>query len=473
MRDERNLQRPFGSREAEDALSAYVSARTSALVFFHASGAATLGSATNIQIGEHFFLATAAHLIANLDHNIELKVVPYGEPSREINVISQSHTGTTKYEHDVAWLLLEPEIADHSGLLWLNINDLLCGQRFDPNTAFLIHGYPASEAIVRGPKFFDVLSLGVGCIPLPPDYGEDFLTLEYPPQSPEDIGLELPPTGGMVDGGGAWTIPSFSSVIWTPSSTKLVGIGRSYDPVRARLSTTPIERWLSLVSHDFPELKGEIEAFLLKSQPYPGTLISPNFRHFKLQDPTIDDLVDVLEDRIRFWLLEPAKRLVSNGIEAVAGFTLLLTYFEGIWIYIQGKDSKSKSREYFETAFVDVFRAGGITETLLRRIANVFYEDARCGLFHDAMFRRRIFFGKPRDGAIHVTMPRKNGVVDEHGAIESIIVDAEGFSQYVEGHFSQLISRLRDSNEVELRLNFQAMCRQKWDYEGNPLVIAL
>jgi hypothetical protein len=471
MRDERNLRRPPGSKEAEEALSAYVSARTTALLLFHPTGAVTIGSATNIQLGNHFFLATAAHNIDNFDQHAELKLSPH-RASEEIRVIARSHPRVSNY--DVAWLQVAPDSIENSSISWIGMNDLLCGQRFDPFEAFLIQGYPASGVIVQGPTAFDLLSLGVGCIPLPPDRGEDFLTLEYPPQSPEDFGVDWPSPGGLSDGGGVWTIPSFGDTrIWSPDATRLIGIGRSYDLDRARLSTTPIEHWLSLVSQDFPELRGDIGTHLHESRPTPRSLISPHFRHFKLEDPTIDDLVDVLEDRIKFWLLDPAKKLVSNNIENVAGFSLLLSYFEGIWIYITGEDSRSHSREFFESAFVDVFRSGGLKESLLKRVARVFYEDARCGFFHDAMFRGRIFFGKPRDGVIHITLPLKDGTIDENGMIQSIMIDVEGFYQYVEGHFCQLIARLRDPSKIELRSNFQAMCRLKWGYEGDPRVIAL
>jgi hypothetical protein len=475
MRDERNLQRPAGSREAEEALSAYVAARTSALIFFHLSGAVTIGSATNIRLDNHFFLATATHNIDNLDRGAELKVIPYTAASAEkITVISRSHPRASRPDHDVAWLQVAPSIAEDSNISWISMNDLLSGQRFDPYDAFFIQGYPASEVVVQGPRLFDLLSLGIGCIPLPPDRGEDFLTLEYPPQSPEDFGVDWPNPEGLSDGGGVWTIPSFSDTrIWTPDATRLIGIGKSYEPQRARLSTTPIECWLSVVSQDFPEFSGEIEAHLRESHPTPRSLISPHFRHFKLEDPTIDDLVDVLEDRLKYWLLEPAKKQVSNAIEQVAGFNLLLSYFEGIWIFIKGKDSKSHSREFFESAFVDVFRTGGLKESLLQRVARVFYEDAHCGFFHDAMFRGRIFFGKPRDGVIHITLPIKDGAIDENGLTESIIIDVEGFYQYVEGHFGQLIARLRDPNQIELRSNFQAMCHLKWEYEGDPRAIVL
>jgi hypothetical protein len=475
MRDERSLQYPPGSREALEAESAYVAARTVALLLFHASGAVSIGSATAIQLGSYFFLATSAHIITSATTQApRLEVLSYTNTAKEVKVISRSHPRTTEYEHDVAWLQVAPEVAKASGITWLSMKNLLCGQRFDPYHAFLIQGFPASK-VDRGPKGLDLLSLGIGCVSLPPDPGEDFLTLEYPPQAPEDAGLDWPPPPGLSDGGGIWRSPSFrESLIWVPESS-LVAIGRSHDPKRARLATTPIERWLSLVAQDFPDLREEIESHLQNSRPTPTALISPHFGNLKLQNPTIDDLVDVLEDRVGYWVLEPARKLATDPVEQYAALTLLLTYFEGIWSYIKGMDSKNRSREFFVAAFVEVFRSGGanLSDHLLQRLAGVLYEDARCGSFHDGMFRERIFLGKPKGGVMHVTLPLANGVIDENGRIELILIDVEDFYRYVEGHFRKLVARLRDPGQVDLRSNFHAMCREKWKYEGEPRVMAL
>jgi hypothetical protein len=473
MRDERNLQSPPSSKEAMEAESAYVAARTAALLFFHASGAVSIGSATGIQLGSHYFLATTSHNINARDQSSRLDVIPYGTSTQKVTIISRSHPRATEYDHDVAWLQVEPEVAEASGIAWLSIKDLLCGQRFDPHRAFLIQGFPASEVVIRGPRGFDSLSLGIGCISLPPDPGDDFLTLEYPPQSTEDVGIDWPPPQGLIDGGGIWRLSAFrESLIWVPE-TPLVAIGRSYAPERVRLTTTPIEYWLSLVAKDFPDLREEIDSHLQASRPTPTVFISPHFGYPKLQNPSIDDLVDVLEDRIKSWVLEPARKLASGPVEQYAALSLMLSYFEGIWIYIQGKDSKNRSQEFFEAAFVEVFLSGSLNERMLKRLAEVLYKDARCGFFHDGMFRDRIFIGKPKGGVMHVTLPRIDGVIDGNGIIESVFIDVEEFYRYVDGHFRKLVARLRDSSQVDLRSNFHKMCREKWKYEGEPRVIAL
>jgi hypothetical protein len=41
-------------------------------------------------------------------------------------------------------------------------------------------------------------------------------------------------------------------------------------------------------------------------------MISPHFEDKKLDNPTLEDLIDVFEDRIRSWLLEPARALLQT-----------------------------------------------------------------------------------------------------------------------------------------------------------------
>lgn len=203
------------------------------------------------------------------------------------------------------------------------------------------------------------------------------------------------------------------------------------------------------------------------------TLISPHYPQDKLEEPTLEDLIDVLEDRVKYWLLEPAKMLSTDPHGQVAGLALLLGYFEGIWIYVQGQDSRDRSKRFFKEAFIDVFRIGGLSPGLLVRVAEVLYEDARCGFFHDGLFRHRIYFGKNVGGCLRVTLPRRDdGSLDEAGEIQSILLDVEEFSKFVEGHFGNFIARLRDPDQVELITKFKDICRQKWDYEGDPRVLA-
>lgn len=207
------------------------------------------------------------------------------------------------------------------------------------------------------------------------------------------------------------------------------------------------------------------------SQRQKISLISPHFRCEKLDEPSVEDLIDVLEDRVVYWLLEPAQQLVDHPFRQVAAFSLLLTYFEGIWTYVKGRDSKKNPRHFFEEGFVDVFRHGAMPPSLLKRVAGVFYKDARCGFFHDGLFRERIYFGRARDGPFSVTLPRIKGRIVVEGNIESIEVNPSKFIIYIEQHFQNFVACLRDPSQTKARSRFWRFCRKKWDWEGEPRII--
>lgn len=185
-----------------------------------------------------------------------------------------------------------------------------------------------------------------------------------------------------------------------------------------------------------------------------SNLISPNFEASKLDSPTIENLVDVFEDRMKFWFLAPAQKLTKTFDDLPASLCLQMTYFEGIWSFITGEDSNGRSAEFFRNGFVTVFRGHGPSDELLGRVANVLYRDARCGFFHDGMFRDRIYFGN-RGLALEITLPKVDGVLQLDGEIESIIIDPRRFLATINKHFTDFVANARDSKNEDVRNKFE------------------
>lgn len=127
-------------------------------------------------------------------------------------------------------------------------------------------------------------------------------------------------------------------------------------------------------------------------QYFTCNFISPNFTHEKLESPSYNDLIDVFEDRMRNWFLLPAQHLLEIPHCQIAAVALLIAYFEGIAIYMSGKDSKNRSPEFFASGFSKVFRIEHDGKESSRIVAQAIYEQARCGFAHDGMFRNRVFF---------------------------------------------------------------------------------
>ncbi len=204
------------------------------------------------------------------------------------------------------------------------------------------------------------------------------------------------------------------------------------------------------------------------------SFISPNFTQDKLDNPTMDDLIDVLKDRVLNWLFEPAKKLLTEKEDWFGAVCLLLTYFEGIWSYVTGIDSKGNSKKYFKDAFLDVFGESGHPLELLIRIAEVLYEDGRCGFFHDGMMRSRIFVVELKYHNMLITLPRKQDrLIDLNGEIQSILIDPRSFMAAIERHFIDYLLCLRNPQQTLKRENFQRIAKEKWDYEGPGAVIGL
>jgi hypothetical protein len=201
--------------------------------------------------------------------------------------------------------------------------------------------------------------------------------------------------------------------------------------------------------------------------------ISPHFRADKLDNPSVDDVIDVFEDRTVHWLLEPARSVLQSQFGDPASTCLALTYFESIRVYSTGTKSTGQSKAFFVAGFLDVFRGTGIDQELLGRVAEILYADARCGFFHDGLFRQRIFFQRKPGAAIQITVPVADGRPDPSGKIQSILIDAREFLSCVEGHLRAFVARLRDTANAVERVRFFEICRELWDWEGEVRVIGL
>jgi len=201
--------------------------------------------------------------------------------------------------------------------------------------------------------------------------------------------------------------------------------------------------------------------------------ISPNFTHEKLESPNYDDLVDVFEDRMRNWLLFPASVLLDSQHCQIAAASLMISYFEGIEIYLVGEDSKNQSGNFFVNAFNKVFDVSTEDERLMEKIAYAIYSQARCGFAHDAMFRNRVFFSEIPKKPILVTWPKKNGEFDTNGELESIIINPRLLFKSIEIHFNRYIDQLREGSNQELSLAFQKAVELKWGLDEPDRVIGL
>jgi hypothetical protein len=204
-----------------------------------------------------------------------------------------------------------------------------------------------------------------------------------------------------------------------------------------------------------------------------ANFVSPSYTDEKLAAPTYADLVDVFEDRMRHWLLEPIKHLLKTQHGAVPAVALSLGYFEGIEIYFSGQDSNGRSKEYFRRGFKRVFTPDPSGAHVFDEIVNAIYVQARCGFAHDGLFRNRVFFSGTRAEPLNVTWPRRNEQFVQDGHLESVIINPVSFCAGVEQHFSQYLSDLTAGTDLNLKTNFETAVGLKWGLTEPDRVIGM
>lgn len=256
-RDTRNLPLPPGGREANDALINFTSDRSVAVLMRSDVGGTFVGSSTCVRIGNHFLLATAGHNLQGDTSADSLRLLPRGVRAHPgIPCIAKSQHRDLNKEADVAWIELEESVVADTGLRFLMIEDLLPAAPLVEPQAVFIQGFPAAELEVHTEADVDPLSLGLLTTRLPSGTAE--IVAEYPPNSPEDAGLELVAPHG-VSGGGVWFVPRFEDhLIWSPEKVQLTGITRSWDRAKKILFAERIQEWLRLVATDFPDIEAAI-----------------------------------------------------------------------------------------------------------------------------------------------------------------------------------------------------------------------
>lgn len=190
--------------------------------------------------------------------------------------------------------------------------------------------------------------------------------------------------------------------------------------------------------------------------------VSPNFTHEKLEPPLYKDIVDVFEDRLLYWLIVPAKKLLQIKHGAVPAVALATSYIEAIEIYITGKDSNSKSKVFFRRGCRRIFGPASGETYMQDALADALYESLRCGFAHDAMFRSGIAFNSRTKKAMLVTWPKKGGRFDPEGKMASAIINPRRFVECIEHHFTEYIKELRSRKDNPAKEAFRRAVELKW-----------
>ncbi|MBL7197738.1 MAG: hypothetical protein ISS47_06530 [Candidatus Omnitrophica bacterium] len=152
----------------------------------------------------------------------------------------------------------------------------------------------------------------------------------------------------------------------------------------------------------------------------------------------IDTKILVYEDRVSGWFLNIAECLKNDN---EAGFVILqiaVTYIEGNQQLREGKSSKRNSENFFIKGMRRIFEKEDVPEAVISH----FYEQVRCGLFHDGMTGDHVFISSSRQEAVRII----NNV---------IYINSHKFLDKIKEDFQNYVSDLR--NNKDLRKNFDKM----------------
>lgn len=173
--------------------------------------------------------------------------------------------------------------------------------------------------------------------------------------------------------------------------------------------------------------------------------ISPKYDEIKLSSGGIEDKIDVFEDQMCGWLIQPAKLMTNNQHSGYAILSIALAYFEPLGQFIEGRSGGSEKQ--FTLGLKAVFPAVKDEPT---HIFSELYNQLRCGMFHQGIAKRKVLVGRGQSVPIIVT----------HDAVRkevlSITVDPWLLLSEIEAHIARYVTFLRNPVNVSERSNFEA-----------------
>ena len=180
--------------------------------------------------------------------------------------------------------------------------------------------------------------------------------------------------------------------------------------------------------------------------------ISRTFYYHDFPNPTLDDKITILEDRVIGWLTEPAHRVAEEIPHS--GFAVLLilsNYFEMAAKFRDGICENAHSGKYFKEGIRWVFPEKMFTDAQCQLI----WEELRNGLYHAGVTGPR--------AALDRNFPDPLSI-EGSGDRMVLLVNPHTLPGRLESHFVSYVQRLRDRTEENLRTNFE----NRFDWLGTP-----
>ena len=165
---------------------------------------------------------------------------------------------------------------------------------------------------------------------------------------------------------------------------------------------------------------------------------------------TLENKIDVFEDRIYGWQIRIAKKIIRHEIDH-AGLALLqivVCYFEMLGIYLSGYIGDHRSPSNFKIGFRATFPEIGARE---EEFLNTFYDSVRNGLYHIGLPKAGVILHCGDHGSVGFLPGTRNLVVCPDALVDDIDIK-----------FHKYINDLHNPENAELKteLRIQIPLRQ-------------
>ena len=168
---------------------------------------------------------------------------------------------------------------------------------------------------------------------------------------------------------------------------------------------------------------------------------------------TLENKIDVFEDRIYGWQIGVAKKIIRHDISH-AGLALLqivVCYFEMLGIYVAGYIGDRRSPANFKKGFKATFPEIGDEE---EEFVNTFYDSIRNGLYHVGLPKAGVILHCGNHGSVGFLPGTRNLVVCPDALVDDIDIK-----------FRQYVTDLRNPEKTELRRHFES----RFDHDNSEV----
>lgn len=159
--------------------------------------------------------------------------------------------------------------------------------------------------------------------------------------------------------------------------------------------------------------------------------ISPRFDSSKLSSGTLADKIDVYEDQVLGWIVNPAKLMFRDEHSGFAVLALALTYFEPLGQSLTGK--LNDSYRNFKRGLEEVYQGtSNVDDDILKQL----YSQVRCGMFHRGFTKSLVTITR---GQAQAMLMHGDGTV-----VHSIVLNPWVLLENVESHVVEHCEALRN-----------------------------